>query len=124
MPRYSLKTVVTLPPRIPSQKIAREALRLAFEEFQWFKPAQYGLGSRTPPLDGAIEYDWILETLSTLGSVIIIARTEAYYMYFSVARSHEPRYIGKFSWIIPAKKATKASWREEHQRQVHLLMDL
>lgn len=123
MPRISLETVVSLPPRPISRRVARELLRLAFEEFQWFKPAQYGFGSRNPPPEGPIEYDYILEALSSMGTAIVIGRTDDYFLFLGVPE--EPhRHIGKFSWVVPARKAAKASWREEHQRQVVLLMQL
>ena len=125
MPTRYLTTYIDLPPGVPPGSVMGEFLRLAFEEYRWFKPVHYGRANLNERLDpNHIDYDALVAYYEEYKSITVTARTDRDFFMFSPAKPDYPPYVGRIVWDTSVTEARKPSWRTSHLRQVTELMRL
>jgi hypothetical protein len=123
MPTQYLSTYIDLPPGVPPGRVMHEFFRLAFEEYQWFRPVRFGRAHLNERLDPKhIDYDALVAYYEEYKSITVTARTDRDYFMVFPARPDYPPYTGAIVWETSVTEARKPSWRAAHLRQVHELM--
>jgi len=121
----SLTTEIRFPPGIPSGELLSTFLQRVFEEYGWFQPRRYGVALLDKRLDPRnIDYSALVSFYENRKALCVTARTDRDFFLFHPAKPNVPPYTGGLDWVTPMRKASSASWRGEHMRQVAALMRL
>ncbi len=120
-----LTTQLYLPPGIPTGGVIREFLQLAFEKYQWFSPARYGMAFLDGMIDpGHIDLDALQAFYEERKTLCVAAKTNRDFLLVFPSKPDDPPYTGKITWVTSARSASARKWRIAHGEQVAEVMRL
>ncbi len=125
MTAKQVSTHIALPPGVPSGEVVSRLIDLAFKEYRWFQPAQYGrFGDEASLEPGCTDFRALLACYDECPRLTISGRTERDYLMLLPPSVPEFPFVGKLIWATSLTEVRKAGWRDAHLLQVMEVMRL